>query len=443
MSHNQFDKKNRPMVPDNKGDEDVTPRPSATPNLQSGTGVAHFPDPQDDTARRVGLNRERFPGLADGWVRADAPGGTQPLDACIAAMESYMASGRSANLHGQFAASQATDEIVAAARARVGALLGCDPGGVVFGPSMTALTFRFAQAVGATLRPGDRIVSTRLEHDANVRPWAYAAERAGAELALIDVDPETLDLDSASIVRMIDERTRWVAVGCASNAVGTVSDLAAIVARAREVGARVFVDAVAAAAHMRIDARAMGIDVVACSAYKWYGPHVGILAGAPELLGGLSPDRLAPAPKDPPASWELGTLPIEALAGVIAAVEYLEATGVERIAAQEDLLAAALVDGLSAIEGVRIYGAPMRRTPIAFFNVQGVAPREVAARLADRRIAATDGDVYAYELCRVLGLGPAGAVRLGYAHYSGLDDIERSVRAVAEIAAARPGAPGA
>ncbi|MDO8208812.1 cysteine desulfurase-like protein [Conexibacter sp. CPCC 206217] len=389
-----------------------------------------------DRTTAHGLNRDRFPGLRDGWIRADAPGGTQPVDSCIAAIGEYMASGRSANLHGRFAASRATDALVAQARARVGRLLGADPGGVVFGASMTALTFRLAHAVSATLRAGERIVTTRLEHDANVRPWAGAARRAGADLAFIELDPRTLELSPESIASTIDERTRWVAVGAASNAVGAVADLAPVIARAHEVGARVFVDAVAAAAHIRFDLADQGIDALACSAYKWFGPHVGILCLSPQLTELLRPEKLIPSPSRPPESWELGTLPMESLAGVIAAVDYLEEIGMDVIARHDDALTARLIGGLEAIAGVRVLGQPARRTPTAFFTVEGLRPRDVASGLAERRIAAADGDVYAHELCTLLGFGAEGAARLGFAHYSGLEDVDQAVAAVAAIASA-------
>ena len=346
-----------------------------------------------------------------------------------------MASGDTANMFGPYRASAATTELVQTARRRVGELFGAPSAGVVFGPSMTALTFRLTHTIEPGLGPGDRVVSTRLEHDANVRPWAIAAERSGAELALVDLNPETLELDGRSVIETIDERTRWVAIGGASNALGTLNDLGPVVQRARAVGARVFVDAVAAAPHQPLDIAELGIDMLACSAYKWFGPHVGILCSTPALLGELAPDRLATSPADPPASWELGTLPLESLAGVIAAVDYMREVGFEQINAHEQRLTDALVGGLGAIDGVELFGKPARRIPTAYFNVRGTRPRDVARALADRRIAATSGDVYAHELSSALGLGLEGAARLGFVHYSGLDDVERAVSAVADIAA--------
>ena len=230
------------------------------------------------------MNRERFPGLADGWARLDGPGGTQMVDVAIGAMREWMESGHGANHGGAFAAAHATDALVGSARASVASLLGAKPESIVFGPSMTALTMRFSAAVGRTLSPGDEVVCTRLDHDANVGPWLIAAERAGASVVFADPDPSSLELPAAAIERVLSVRTRWVAVTAASNACGTVPDLPGIMAAARRVGARVFVDAVHAAPHRPIDVGTLGCDVLACSAYKWFGPHVGVLWARPELL---------------------------------------------------------------------------------------------------------------------------------------------------------------
>jgi cysteine desulfurase family protein (TIGR01976 family) len=385
-------------------------------------------------ALAVGLNRDRFPGLADGWVRADAPSGTQPLDACIEAMRDYMGDGRAANLHGAFHASRETDRLLAAARESVARLLGGEPAGVVFGPSMTALTFRFATAVAGTLAPGDRVVSTVLEHDANLRPWQLAARAAGADFTLIKLDEPSLGLDPASIATAIDRRTRWVAVSAASNALGLVPDLEPVIAAARDVGARVYVDAVHAVPHLPLDMRELGIDVIACSAYKWFGPHVGILCADPQLLRELSPQKLVPAPDVAPESWEQGALPFEAMPGLCACVDYLLTTGMATIAEHDRALAAELRSGLNAIGGVNIFGNGRRHTPTAFFTVAGQTPEDVSRALAERHVAATSGNLYALELSKALGLGADGAARLGFVHYSGLDNVRRAVAAVREIA---------
>ncbi|HTE62352.1 MAG TPA: aminotransferase class V-fold PLP-dependent enzyme, partial [Solirubrobacteraceae bacterium] len=277
------------------------------------------------------MNRDRFPGLAGGWARLDGPAGTQMVDTAIEAMDAWMRSGHSANHGGVFAAAHATDECVEDARAAVARLLGAEPHGVAFGPSMTAMTMRLSAAVGRTLSPGDEVVVTRLDHDANIRPWVIAAERAGATVRWAEPERETLALPATAVEAVLSERTRWVAVTAASNATGTVPELAGIVAAAHAVGARVSVDAVAAAPHRALDLGALGADTLGCSSYKWYGPHIGILCASPALLEELAPDKLAPSPDEAPDRFELGTLPFESLAGVTAAAEYMLAVGYDAI----------------------------------------------------------------------------------------------------------------
>src|SRR4051812_40350620 len=267
------------------------------------------------TGTSLAALRSRFPGLHDGWARLDGPAGTQMVDAAIDAMAEFMRSGDNANHGGVFRAAEATDELTLAARDAVGRLLGGTPEGVAFGPSMSAMTMRFAAAAGRTLAPGDEIVCTRLDHDANVAPWLIAAERAGATVRFADPDPETLELPASAIEAVLGDRTRWVAVTAASNAVGTVPDLPGIVAAAHAAGARVYVDAVHAAPHRALDVDGLGADALACSAYKWFGPHVAVLWGRPELLAEVQPDKLRPSPDEVPDRWELGTLPFEGLAG--------------------------------------------------------------------------------------------------------------------------------
>jgi cysteine desulfurase family protein (TIGR01976 family) len=380
------------------------------------------------------MNRDRFPGLAGGWARLDGPAGTQMVDSAIEAMDDWMRSGRGANHGGAFAAAQATDECVERARATAGRLLGAEPENVAFGPSMTALTMRLSAAVGRTLSPGDEVVVTRLDHDANVRPWVIAAERAGATVRWAEPDRETLALPTSAVEAVVSERTRWVAVTAASNAVGTVPELAAIVAAARRAGARISLDAVAAAPHRALDLAALGADTLACSAYKWYGPHVGILCGAPGVLSELRPDKLNPSPDEVPDRFELGTLPFESLAGVTAAAEYLLEVGFDAIRAHEEELMAIASEGLAAISGVTLYGDPPDRVPTLMFNVDGRTSAEVAAALAEREIAVWDGNYYAWELERFLGLDPHGAVRAGFVHYNDERDARRLVEAVREVA---------
>jgi cysteine desulfurase family protein (TIGR01976 family) len=378
--------------------------------------------------------RERFPGLSDGWARLDGPAGTQMVDDAIDAMAAWMRSGRSANHGGTFAAALATDELVDETRAAVGRLLGADARGVVFGPSMTALAMRFAAAAGRALERGDELVVTRLDHDANVQPWQIAAERAGATVRYAEPEPGTLELPAAAVEAVLSERTRWVAVTAASNALGTVPDLAGIVAAAHASGARVFLDAVHAAAHRPLDVAALGADALACSAYKWFGPHVGVLWAREELLAGLEPDKLRPSPDTVPERWELGTLPFESLAGVRAAADFVVGLDREALRAHEDALLAAMLDGLGGIDGVTLHGAARDRTPTAMFTLAGVDAREVAGWLAARRVAVWGGNYYALELSRHLGLEPAGAVRAGAVAYTDEADVERLIEAVAALA---------
>jgi cysteine desulfurase family protein (TIGR01976 family) len=379
------------------------------------------------------MNRERFPGLRDGWARLDGPAGTQMVDAAIEAMAEFMRSGHNANQGGVFAAAIRTDALVDGVRETVGTLLGGDPQGVAFGPSMTAMTMRLSAAVGRTLEPGDEIVCTRLDHDANVAPWVIAAERAGATARFAVPEPETLELPAAAVEAVLSDRTRWVAVTAASNAVGTVPDLPGIVELAHAAGARVFVDAVHAAPHRRIDVEALGCDALACSAYKWFGPHIGILWGRPELLAELQPDKVRPSPDEGPDRWELGTLPFEALAGVRAAAEYVLSADWEAVRAHEEGLLATALDALGGMAHVTVYGAARDRAPTLMFNVRGRTADEVAAALAAREIVVWQGNYYAYELERHLGLGPHGAVRAGFVHYNDEADAERLLAAVSDL----------
>lgn len=379
------------------------------------------------------MNRDRFPGLNDGWARLDGPAGTQMLDTAIEAMADFARSGGNANQGGVFAAAHATDEVVAQARASVGALLGADPRGVVFGPSMTDLTMRFAATVGRTLRPGDEIVCTRLDHDANVRPWVIAAQRAGATVRFAEPDRDTLALPPSAIAAQLTDRTRWVAVAAASNAVGTTPDVAAIVGLVHEAGARCYVDAVHAAPHRPLHLDKLGVDVLACSAYKWFGPHTSVLWGRPDLLEALRPDKLRPSPDEIPDRFELGTLPFESLAGLRAAAEFILSLDRDDLRAHEDALLAQMLDGLRAIDGVTVYGAARDRAPTLMFNVDGRTSTDVAAALAAEKVAVWQGNYYALELSEHLGLEPEGAVRAGAVAYTDEEDVRRLLDVVARL----------
>lgn len=356
------------------------------------------------------------------------------VDTAIDAMSSWMRSGRGANHGGLFAAGKATDELVSSARSTVGALLGADPRGVVFGPNMTSLTFQFSAAVGRSLEAGDEIVCTRLDHDANVRPWVTAAERAGASVRFAEPDRDTLELPLSTVEAVLSERTRWVAVTAASNAVGTIPDVHAIVAAAHAAGARTYVDAVHATPHRRLDVAALDTDVLVCSSYKWFGPHAGILCARPALLEELTPDKLRPAPDEGPGRWETGTQSFEAIAGFRAAAEYMLELDWNLVEAHEKALLGVLLAGLASIPGVDLHGAPAERAPTVMFSVEGRPADEVARLLAQQQVAVWHGSYYAWELQRFLGLGPDGAIRAGAVHYNDSSDIERFLAAVESAA---------
>jgi cysteine desulfurase family protein (TIGR01976 family) len=381
------------------------------------------------------VDRERFPGLGDEWVRLDGPGGTQAVDDAIEASAAWWRSGDPANAHGLFPQARATDALVWSSRRACAELLGSEPETIVFGESMTSLTMRFAAAVGRSLGPGDEVVVTRLDHDGNVRPWVLAAERAGASVRFAEPDRDTLVLGPEHVAAVVSERTRWVAVTATSNVTGSAPDVAALCAVARAAGARSYVDAVAAAPHRRIDRHAWGADAVVCSAYKWYGPHVGVLSADPALLAGLQPDKLVPSPDTVPERWELGTLPFEQLAGVGAAARFMLDRVVPLGWAEEQSLGDKLDAGLHAIDGVAVVGR--RRpgdAPTRWFTVAGLEPAEVARRLAEHRIAVWHGTNYAWEIARWLGLGDAGAVRAGLVHYNDGTDLDRFLDALVRVA---------
>ena len=369
------------------------------------------------------MNRSRFPAL-DGWARLDGPAGSLWVDDAIAALRDAAAAGL-ANEGGVFEAALRTDRVAADAREAVARLLGASPQEIAFGPSTTAMTMRFA----ATVRP-ERVVCTRLDHDANVAPWLEHAK----EVVFVDPDPETLELAPEAFSGALAGGADWVAVTAASNAVGTAPDVAAIAAEAHAAGARVYVDAVHAAPHRRLDVRALGVDALACSAYKWFGPHVGVLWVDAELSESLRPVKLRPSSDAIPDRWELGTLPFEQLAAVTAAAGYLLSLDWDAVRAHEDELLGIALDGLGAIGGVTLYGGARDRTPTLMFNVAGRSADEVAAALAAERIAVWQGNYYAWELERFLGLAPHGAVRAGFLHYNERAEAERRVDAVARLA---------
>ena len=382
--------------------------------------------------------RDHFPGARGDWARFDGPAGTQMVDVAIRAMADFAASGANANTGGAFAAADACDALLERSRATVGRLLGADPGGICFGANMTTMTMAFTRAIGRTLRAGDRVVGTRLDHDANVTPWRIACDDAGAEHVLAGFDPSTGVLDPQAVIDLVDERTRWVAVTGASNLLGTIPDLPPIIAAAHSAGARVFVDAVHLAPHRQIDVRALGVDVLATSPYKWYGPHAGVLYVEPELLDALPIAKVRPAAGTGPRRFETGTPNFEGIAAVEAAARFLLEEGMDRIAADEAVVFRPLLDGLQSLHGVRLWGPATLegRTPTAAFTIVGRTPDEIATALAAEKVATWAGHSYAVEAVDQLGLAESGGVvRAGVVRYVEPEDVTRLLVAVERVAA--------
>jgi cysteine desulfurase family protein (TIGR01976 family) len=393
--------------------------------------------------------RAAYPALADGYAYLDGAAGTQLPEAVIDAVAGAYRAGLG-NSGGAFPASRRSDVITDECRRAVADLTGGVPAGVILGPNMTTLTYRLARTLAAGWGPGDEIVVTRLDHDANVRPWVQAAAAAGATVRWAEVLLPEGDLEVAQIAGLISERTRLVAVTAASNLIGTRPDVAGITALAHAAGALAYVDGVHATPHGPVDVAELGADFYTTSAYKWCGPHVGAVVADPALLDTLAPDKLAPAPDYVPDRFEQGTLAFADLAGVAAAVEHLAGlagppasttTRRERILASmaaaqahEQELFAVLLGGLDAMDHVITYGKAARRTATAYFNVAGLTPLQVAEHLAQHKINVWDGDNYAWELAGALGLRDSGgAVRAGLVHYNDRSDVDRLLTAVAEL----------
>jgi cysteine desulfurase family protein (TIGR01976 family) len=400
--------------------------------------------------------RARFPALSQlqddrPVVFFDNPAGTQCPQTVIDAVSGYMAS-HNANRGGAFATSRRSDAMLAAAHQAVADLLGASsPAEIVFGANMTTLTFGVSRALARTLAPGDEIVVTHLDHDANIAPWQLVAEDRGAVIRWVDIHPEDCTLDLDSFARQLSPRTRVVAIGYASNAVGTINDVGMIVRMAHDAGALVFVDAVQYAPHGVIDVQALGCDLLACSAYKVFGPHVGVLYGRLDLLERLQAYKVKPAGDRPPDKFETGTQNHEGIAGTLAAVDYLASLADDHLAdlrapasrrvrlraalaaveQHERLLCARLLEGLTGLPGVRVWGIAdsariHERVPTVSLTLDGHRPAEVVERLARAGIFATAGHFYAVALVRRLGLESAGGlVRVGLAHYNTVDEVDR------------------
>jgi cysteine desulfurase family protein (TIGR01976 family) len=399
--------------------------------------------------------RARFPALArlgdDGRPRvlADAPGGSQVPDTVIEAVSGHYRRGMS-NTHGAFATSQETDDVIQQARRAAADLTGADPGEIVFGPNATTLLFHMSRSFAKTLEPGDEVVVTRLDHDANIRPWVMAAADAGASVRWVDVREEDVTIDIDSFQAVLSPRTKLIAFTLASNAVGTIPPAADLVARAKEVGALVAVDAVHLAQHRLLDLPGLGADILVCSPYKFFGPHLGILAARRSLLESWTPYKLVPASDDAPDRWETGTQNHEGLAGLVAAVDYLagvaDAAGTNRrerlrasydsIAAHERTLADRFLEGIADLPHVRLWGIADRargeeRTPTFAIRIGDEDPSHTAKQLAERGIFVWDGDYYAREIMTRLGLfASGGAVRVGFCHYHSIEDVDRVLDAL-------------
>jgi cysteine desulfurase family protein (TIGR01976 family) len=415
----------------------------------------------NDLPAHLSWIRSQFPALQQAVngrevIYLDGPGGTQVPQRVIDAMADYLARSN-ANTHGSFPTSRRTDAVIAAARDAMADLLGCEADEIVFGTNMTTMTFAVSRAIGRELRPGDEILLTRLDHDANIAPWSILEEH-GAVIRLVDIDPKDCTLDMGDLRRQLNDRTRLIAVCYASNAVGTINDVTEIARLAHAVGALVFVDAVHFVPHGPIDVRALDCDFLACSPYKFFAPHVGVLYGKREHLRRFRPYKVRPATEDSPQRWETGTQNHEGLAGVTAAIEYLAELGrrtgpnvgdvrtskrrpvllaaMEAIRAYERKLVEPLIRGLLAIPGVTVYGItdPARfdwRTPTVALRLAGQTPQKLARFLAEQGMFTWAGNYYAINLTERLGVEAAGGMlRLGLVHYNTAEEVARIVDAL-------------
>jgi cysteine desulfurase family protein (TIGR01976 family) len=384
-------------------------------------------------------------------VFLDGPGGTQVPQRVIDAVTHYLAT-CNCNTGGLFTTSRESDQVLRGAHEAVADLLNAPSADeVIFGANMTSLTFALSRALGRTWKPGDQVLVTRLDHDGNVRPWVLAARDAGAEAVFIDVRPEDCTLDLDDLNRRLGQRVRLLAVTCASNVVGTLNDVRRLCQAAHDAGALVFLDAVHYAPHGPIDVQAWGCDFLACSAYKFFGPHVGILWGRRELLETLPAYKLKPAADTLPDRWMTGTQNHEGLAGVAAAVDYLAEIGeaaptrrgrlvsaMEKIRTHEGALVRRLLDGLAERRRFRVWGITRagdlhRRAPTVAITAADRTPAEMATHLAAREIYAWNGNMYALELVERLVLQASGVLRLGLVHYNAPEEVDRTLAALDEL----------
>ncbi len=396
----------------------------------------------------VTRTRSAFPALSLGVAHFDGPGGSQVPQPVADAVAATMVGGL-ANRGSVTGGERRADEVVVAARAAMADLVGGVPGGVVFGRSMTQLTYDLARTLARGWGAGDEVVVTRLDHDANIRPWVQAAEAVGATVRWADFDPASGELTVEHVTAQLSDRTRLVAVTAASNLIGTRPDIAAITAAAHAVGAQAHVDGVHLTPHAPVDVAALGADFFACSPYKFFGPHLGALVAEPAVLQELRNDKLLPSTDAVPERFELGTLPYELLAGTTAAVDFIAGlapggagdrrervlASMQAVEQHEDELFDRLVAGLGSTDGVTLHTSARHRTPTVLFSVRGRSPREVHETLAAQGVNAPGGSFYALEASRFLGLGDFGGTRAGLAPYTDDDDVDRLLAGVAGLLA--------
>jgi cysteine desulfurase family protein (TIGR01976 family) len=375
--------------------------------------------------------RARFSSLRTEWALFDGPGGTQTPDAVIEAIAAYLRESN-ANLGGAFEASVRSDALVSNARIAAAAFLGCTPDEVVFGQNMTTLNFALSRTVGRELRAGDEIIATKLDHDGNVAPWLELAHDLDLHVRLVELnDDTTLDLDD--LESKLSERTRVVAFPLASNGVGTLVEVRRVAQLAHSVGALAWADAVHFGPHGPIDVAALGVDVLLCSPYKFFGPHLGLAFGRKDVLERWRPYKVRPAANEPVgARFETGTLAHELLAGFVAAVDYMHELGWDAIQAHERGLGEQFLAGLP--DAWKLHGLPTMsgRVPTFALTHDSIPPDAAAARLAERKLAVWSGDYYALEVMQQLGL-PDGAVRVGLVHYNTEQEVDRLLEGLAEL----------
>ena len=399
--------------------------------------------------------RAQFPALkrtVNGKPAAylDGPGGTQAPQSVIDAMSGFMTRGGS-NHGGLFVTGRETDAAALAAREAMADLVHAQPNEIVFGQNMTSLTFAFSRALSRTWQPGDEIIVTHLDHDANIMPWVLAAQDRDVTVRWLDFNPADGILRYDLLPGLLNEKTRLLAITCASNALGSITRVPQVVGLAHQAGALVYLDAVHYAPHALIDVQAWGCDALVCSAYKFFGPHTGILFGKYELLDSLTAYKVRPSPPDPPEKWETGTQSFESLAGVAAAVDYLATLGhgasrrgqlesaLTAIRAHGEAMARRFLQGAAEVPGLRVYGVTdlqrlAERTPTFAVSLEGRSAAEVAEWLGEQGIFVWDGHYYAVAPMQRLGvLDTGGLVRIGFVHYNTEDEVDRVLEKLREL----------